>query len=37
MASYWGYEQVGGAGTQHHLIPYPYDGGYPMSAYRYPN
>ena len=34
MTSYLGYEQSGGGGTHHRIIPYPYFGGYPMDPYR---
>ncbi|WP_328479079.1 NlpC/P60 family protein [Actinoplanes sp. NBC_00393] len=35
MTSYYGFEQTGGSGTLHHLIPYPYFGTYPMTPYRF--
>jgi hypothetical protein len=34
MTSYYGYEQSGDGGTHHRIIPYPYFGNYPMTAYR---
>jgi hypothetical protein len=34
MNTYMAYEQSGDGGTHHHVIPYPYFGGYPMSPYR---
>jgi hypothetical protein len=37
MSRYIGYEQSGGGGTHHRVIPYPYFGGYQMSPYRYGN
>ena len=34
MTHYLAYEQSGDGGTHHRVIPYPYYGTYPMSAYR---
>jgi cell wall-associated NlpC family hydrolase len=35
MSAYVGYEESGGSGTHHRIIPYPYFGTYQMSPYRY--
>jgi cell wall-associated NlpC family hydrolase len=34
MTDYLGYEQSGDGGTHHRVIPYPYFGSYPMSAFH---
>ena len=37
MTRYYGYEQSGGGGTYHRIIPYPYFDRYLMTPYRFGN